>query len=132
MALKISLKPHEKLIIGGAVITNGTSACHFLVENNVPILRHADILTEKEATSPCRRIYLVIQLMYIDEQRSTELHPLYWELVKEVLDAAPSMKDLILQTSQYIVEGNLYKALKQAKQLISYEEELLRNATKSD
>lgn len=132
MPLKISLKPHEKLIIGGAVITNGSSATHFIVENNVPILRHADILTEREATSPCRRIYFVIQLMYIEEQRSSELHPIFWELVKELLEAAPSMKDLILLTSQYIVEGKLYKALKQAKKLIMYEEELLRNATKPD
>lgn len=132
MPLKITLKPHEKLIIGGAVITNGNTACHFLVENNVPILRHSDILTEKEATSPCRRIYLVIQLMYIDEQRSVELHHIFWDLVKELLEAAPSMKDLILQTSQYIVEGKLYKALKHAKKLISYEEELISNATKPD
>lgn len=132
MALKISLKPHEKLIIGGAVITNGNSACHFIIENTVPILRHGDILTEREATTPCRRIYLVIQLMYIDEQQSAELHPIFWELVKELLAAAPSMKDLILQISQYIVEGKLYKALKHAKKLISYEEELLSNATKSD
>jgi len=120
------------MIIGGAVIINGNSSSHFFIENNVPILRQADIMTEKEATSPCRRIYLVIQLMYLDEQNSAKLHPVYWDLVKAVVDAAPSMTDLILKTSQCIVAGKLYKALKHAKNLISYEEELLNHVTTSN
>ena len=59
MALKITLKPGERMIIGGAVLTNGNSAsCDLVVENKIPILRQKDILTEEKANSPCRRIYL--------------------------------------------------------------------------
>lgn len=130
MSLKISLKPNEKVILGGAVIQNGHSTCHLTVENNVPILRQADILGEHEANSPCKRIYFAIQLMYIDEQRSAEIHPIYWDLVKQVLDAAPSTRDLITQISEKILEGKLYQALKLAKNLISYEQELISNVTK--
>ena len=69
MALRISLKPHEKMILGGAVITNGNSfRCNLIIENKVPILREKDILSESEATSLCRQLYFVIQLMYIDEE----------------------------------------------------------------
>lgn len=131
MSLKLTLKPHEKVIIGGAVIQNGTSTTHFRVENNVPVLRQADILTEAEATTPCRRIYLAVQLMYIDERNSADLHPLYWDMVKEVVTAAPSMKDLLSQISQYILDGKFYQALKQARKLITYEEELLRHVSES-
>ncbi len=131
MALKLSLKPHEKVIIGGTVITNGASASQLIIENKVPILRERDILTEAKADTPCRRIYLVIQLMYIDEQRSTELHPLYWELVRDLLQAVPSAKGLIEQASQFILDGNYYGALKVTKKLIEYEKELLRNVSKS-
>jgi flagellar protein FlbT len=68
MALKISLKSGERMILGGAVVTNGSSgSCDLIVENKVPILRQKDILTEAKADSPCRRIYLTVQLMYIDE-----------------------------------------------------------------
>lgn len=130
MALKITLKPHEKVIIGGAVITNGTSSSQLRIENNVPILRQSDILTEQEATTPCRRVYLAIQLMYIDEKRSAEIHPLYWELVRELLGAAPSMKDLISQISQAILNDRFYQALKLTKKLVAYEEELLKNDPK--
>ena len=57
MPLKITLKPRERLILGGAVLRNGDGATHLLVENEVPILRERDILTEKNAASPCRRVY---------------------------------------------------------------------------
>ena len=131
MPLKLTLKPHEKVIIGGAVITNGGSASHFCVENNVAVLRQADILTEAQADTPCKRIYLAIQLMYIDEKSSSVLHPIYWELVKDVVEAAPSMKDLLSNISQYIIDGAYYQALKQAKKLILHEEELLKNVSES-
>ena len=130
MSLKITLKPYENVIIGGAVIKNGASSSHLLIENNVPILRQSDILSEHEATTPCRRIYLAIQLMYIDEKRSAEIHPIYWELVRELLGAAPSMKDLISQISQAILSDRYYQALKLTKKLVAYEEELLYNESK--
>jgi flagellar protein FlbT len=129
MSLKITLKPHEKIIVGGAVITNGTSTCHLSVENNVPVLRQTDIITNAEATTPCRRIYLAIQLMYIDEEKSTDILPLYRELVMELLGAVPSMKDLITQTNECILKKEYYQALKHARKLITYEEELLRNVS---
>ncbi len=131
MSLKLTLKPHEKIVVGGAVIKNGASTCHFSVENNVPVLRQTDIITEAEATTPCRRIYFAVQLMYIDGERSADILPIYSELVRELLGAAPSMKDLISQTSEYIVSGRYYQALKLAKKLITYEEELLRNVSKT-
>jgi flagellar protein FlbT len=132
MALKLALKPHERIILGGAVIRNGASSSHLLIENNVPILRQADILSEADADSPCRRIYFLIQLLYIDGDKNPELQPMYWELVSDVLSAAPSMKDLISQISQLIIKAKFYQALKIAKKLIQYEEELLNNVAKSD
>ena len=64
MALKITLKPNERMIIGGAAVTNGNSKCELLIENNVPILRQKNILKKEEANTPCSRIYFIIQVMY--------------------------------------------------------------------
>ena len=64
MALKITLKPNEKMIVGGAVVTNGNAKnSDLIIENNVPVLRQKDILSEQDAASHCSRIYFVIQLM---------------------------------------------------------------------
>jgi flagellar protein FlbT len=90
MALKIRLKPNEKLILGGAVITNGATKCEFRIENTVAILRESSILTPDEADTPARKIYLTIQLMYVDPQHLQDHQRLYWQLVKEFIDAAPS------------------------------------------
>lgn len=131
MPLKLTLKPHERVVLGGAVVRNGASTCHFVVENNVPILRQTDILSEAQATTPCRKIYFVIQLMYIDQAQHAELQPVYWSIVREVIEAAPSMKALISKTSQFIIDGKYYQALKTARKLIQYEEELVKNAKSS-
>jgi flagellar protein FlbT len=125
MALKIILKPHEKFIIGGAVITNGDAKSAFIVENEVPILREKDILTLTAADTPCKRIYFVIQLMYVDETNLPEHHKTYWELVKAVAETAPSRKPMLKEISENILNAQYYQALKLTKKLIDYEREVI-------
>ena len=84
MALKITIKPHERLIIGGAVIRNGSVKSEFVIENDVPILRAKDIMGLHEADTPCKRIYFAIQLMYVDQENLAEHHKIYWELVRDL------------------------------------------------
>ena len=132
MALKITLKPGERMILGGAVVTNGSSgSCDLIVENKIPILRQKDILSEEKATSPCRRIYLAVQLMYIDEPNLSTYHKLYWDLVTEVVKAAPSTVGLIDAISEHILERKYYQALKLTKRLIDYEQEVIRRVSGS-
>ncbi len=129
MPLKIALKPKEKLYIGGAVISNGDSHSEFTVLNTTTILREKDILTEETATSPCRRIYLTIQLMYMDgDENLTEHHKNYWAEVYDVMEAAPSFRELLTEISELILVDNYYKALKIAKKLIDKETEVIKNA----
>ena len=70
------------MIVGGAVVTNGNAknSC-LIIENNVPVLRQKDILSDKDATSHCSRIYFIIQLMYIDPENMTDHQQIYWKLV---------------------------------------------------
>ena len=118
------------MVLAGAVVKNGPTVAHLQIENQVPLLRQKDILAESEATSPCKKIYLVVQLAYIGGGLTSELAQVYWDLVRDVLVAAPSTNDLISQISTYILDSNFYAALKIAKKLISYEEELMNHATK--
>jgi flagellar protein FlbT len=130
MALKLTLKPGERMILGGAVVTNGSSgSCDLIVENKVPILRQKDILTDENANSPCRRIYLSIQLMYIDEPNLSTYNKLYWKLVGDVVRAAPSTVGLIDAISEHILHRNYYQALKLTKRLVEYEREAIEHAS---
>ena len=67
MALKVELKPGEKLLVGNCIITNSDQRTRLFIDGNAPILREKDILTSETADTPAKRIYLAVQLMYIDE-----------------------------------------------------------------
>ncbi len=131
MALKITLKPHEKFILGGAVIANGDAKSTFVLENDVPILREKDILTLQSANTPCRKIYFAIQLMYVDGKNLPEHHKTYWELVREVAKAAPSTKALLQEISNDILNDRYYQALKLTKKLIEFETEVVNRVRRT-
>ena len=127
MALKISLKPYERIIIGGAVLQNGGARSDFVIENSVPILREKDIMGLNDANSPCRRIYFTIQLMYVDDKNIEEHRATYWILVKDVTNAAPSTVGLIDQISEHILHDRYYQALKLTNKLIEYEQGVINH-----
>ncbi len=131
MALKITLKPHEKFILGGAAITNGEARSTFVLENDVPVLREKDIMTLKSADTPSKRIYFAIQLMYVDGKNLAEHHRTYWELVREVATAAPSQTELLQEISTNILQDRFYQALKLTKKLIEYETEVVSRVRSS-
>jgi flagellar biosynthesis repressor protein FlbT len=127
MGLKISLKPDERIIIGGAVLKNGSARSDFVIENSVPILRGKDIMSLTDADSPCRRIYFAIQLMYVDEKNLAEHRTTYWKLVKDVINAAPSTTLQIDRISDHLLHDRHYQALKLAKELIEYEQGVMNH-----
>ncbi len=131
MPLRLELKPNEKLFIGGAVLVNGDSRATMTVMNDIPILREKDILTEVTADTPCKRIYLAIQLMYMDQAELAKYHQLYWSLVRDLIGAVPSTAGHIAAISDLILEARYYQALKQTLGLIEYETELMTNASQS-
>ncbi len=114
------------MIIGGAVVANGgKTSCNLVVENKTPILRQKDIINESEADSPCRRVYFAIQLMYVDQENLAIHQDLYWKLVRQLIDAVPSLTVPIDGINEHIVNGEYYLALKLASELINYEQEVI-------
>ncbi len=125
MSLKIRLKPHEKMLIGHAVIRNGDKASEFHVENTAAILREKDIMKEDAATSPARRLYFLVQLMYVDNENLVTYHNAYWDLTRQILLAAPSTAKLLEEISSLVVSHDYYQALKSTRKLIDHEQQLL-------
>jgi flagellar protein FlbT len=131
MTLKITLKPNERMIIGRAVLRNGDMKCNLMIENKVPILREKDIIGENQADSPARRIYYIIQLMYIDEENIKEYHKTYWTLVRDFIKAVPSATGIVDQINQNILSEKYYHALKMTKKLLTYEIDLFNQFSKA-
>lgn len=130
MALIIDLKPGEKILIGEAVITNDDQRTRLHIAGDSPILREKDVMKEEEADTPCKKIYFLIQCMYL-ASNAEEYFEKYFKLVKEIQNNAPTTSFLFMVINEKIIEGHYYKAMKDAKELIQYEEDLIKNATKA-
>ena len=128
MALKVELKPHERIIIGNCVVTNTDQRARLLIDGDrIPILREKDILTPDTADTPSKLIYLAVQLMYLSPDPMAN-HPTYFSLVRDILSAMPSAWPFIEGINNHILNGDLYHALKEAKKLIDHEEKLIQSA----
>lgn len=130
MALKVELKPGERFILGDSVITNDKQRTRLFIEGNAPILREKDILRPEHADSPSKKVYLIIQMMYLSS-KPEEHHDMYFKLINDLVAAAPSMTIHVAEINNHILTDSYYKALKTAQAMIAYEEKLLDNAKRS-
>ncbi|HEV7345658.1 MAG TPA: flagellar biosynthesis repressor FlbT [Devosia sp.] len=128
MALKVELKPGEKLLVGNCIITNSDQRTRLFIDGKSPILREKDILTTRTADTPAKRIYLAVQLMYIEDDIGGS-QDTYFSLVNDFLEAVPSASGIVNEINNEILTGALYKALKAANRLIEYEQDLLNHVS---
>ena len=128
MALKVELKPGEKLLVGNCIITNSDQRTRLYIDGRAPILREKDILTTATADTPAKRIYLAVQLMYIEDDIGPTTDQ-FFALVNDFIEAVPSSVEIVNQINNEILTGQLYKALKASQRLIEYEQELLSHAS---
>jgi flagellar protein FlbT len=126
MALIIDLKPGEKILIGTAVVTNDDQRTRLHISGEAPILREKDVLQEEDADTPCKKVYFLVQCMYL-ARNPREYHPKYFEMLKMIQQAAPSTSVFFMKINENIIQGHYYKALREAKDLIAHEQELLAN-----
>jgi flagellar biosynthesis repressor protein FlbT len=125
MALKVELKPHERIIIGNCVVTNTDQRARLLIDGeNVPILREKDIITPETADTPAKLVYLAVQLMYISPDPKGQ-HSTYFHLLRDIITTMPGGWPIIETINTGILNGDLYRALKEARKLIAYEKKLI-------
>ena len=131
MALKVELKPGERIILGNSVITNGGHRASLLIEGQAPILREKSIMRAEEANTPSKRIYMVIQLMYLSPNPAQH-HAEYFALIRDLMTAAASTVPFIDRINNLMLTGSYYKALREAEALIAHEEDILAYASGSE
>jgi flagellar protein FlbT len=129
MALKLNLKPHEKCIIGGAAVQNGTKMASLMIANQTTVLREKHIMTEEKANTIAKQIYFVVQLIYLDGgiDNSKQNHEIFFKLIREFIDLSPSsaVLEMIAKIGQHLLDGIDYKALAECRNLVEYETSML-------
>ncbi|WP_203294138.1 flagellar biosynthesis repressor FlbT [Maricaulis parjimensis] len=127
MPLKISLKPGERFVLNGAVIENGERRANLVLKNKAAVLREKDILHEEDVTTPVRRIYFPIMMMYLSDKADDKLYDEFVLRMNEFMGVVtnPDVLTVCVAISRDVMAGEHYKALMGCRKLMTYEAERL-------
>lgn len=132
MPLKLSLKPGEKFVLNGAVVQNGDRRGTLILQNKASVLREKDIMQEDEVSSPSRRIYFPVMMMYLDEAGAQRYYDEFVRRLSEFMGAVrnPEILAECVNISRHAMAREYYKALMLCRKLIEYEDERLGHVAK--
>ncbi|MBM3555920.1 MAG: flagellar biosynthesis repressor FlbT [Alphaproteobacteria bacterium] len=129
MATTLTLKAKEKCAVNGAVLVAGPKGATFSLRNDALVLRQDDILLEKEANTPAKRIYFFVMLSCLDRENAQDYYP---RLVDYLYDFATTtslidVKQALVNIMRDVNDGALVRALRTARALVEYEANVLRH-----
>jgi len=125
--LKLSLKPGEKFVLNGAVVQNGDRRGVLVLQNKASVLREKDIMQPDEATTPARRIYFPVMMMYLDEAGAERQYEEFATRLTEFMGVVrnPDVLGDCIAISKHVMAREYYKALMLSRKLIEYEDQRL-------
>lgn len=128
MPLKVDLKPGDKFIFNGSVVSVGKDGRSLILQNEAVLLRDKDVMQEDEANTPAKRIYFSIMCMYIDPNSRNAHETAFHRLTEELMEATTlsEIKRSLILIERDVAGGNYYRALKTCKVLITAEAEILK------
>lgn len=112
MPLKFSLRPGEKVIVNGAVIGRGEEPGTFYLYNKANFLRGREVMKEEAATSVEKKLYLIIQLMYLFPEDLVESIKKFEAVLEQTLAERPETAADLEQVAQFVLQQDYYRALK--------------------
>lgn len=123
MPLKLSLKPGERFVLNGAVVQNGDRRGVLVLQNKASVLREKDIMQAEDASTPARRIYFPVMMMYLDEGNAPSYFEEFSTRLAEFMSviANPDTLADCVMVSKHVLGREYYKALMACRQLIDYE-----------
>jgi len=128
MPLKLVLKPKEKLIVNGAVVSNGSPrAVTLTFHNKAQLLQQKDVLLQEEATTPLLRTYFALQCMYLDNDNMETHHNQFVAFSSELFAATGNaeIRGAIAAAVNHVGMGEFYKALSALRAALPVEKRLL-------
>lgn len=121
MPLKLVLRPGEKLIVNGAVLGVGDHPVSLFFYNKVNFLRGREIMKEENCDTIEKKLYFIIQLIYIFPE-DAELNLIKFGIILEEARLSQQGENAIFDDIQTLVQsGNYYRALKICRKLFPAE-----------
>lgn len=132
-ALKITLKPNEKIYVNGAVIkTDRKVSLEFL--NDVDFLLEAHVMQPEQAVTPLRQLYFIVQVMLMTPGDTASARELFRNSLPMVLACFDDQRLLsaLKHVDQLVAEGQVFEALKLLRNFFDLETEVLSRLTQSE
>lgn len=125
MPLKLSLKPGEKFVLNGAVVQNGDRRTTLVLQNKASVLREKDIMQPEQASTPSRRVYFPLMMMYLEDGANNRYYDEFAQRLTEFMGAIrnPEVLADCVAISKHAMSREYYKALMMCRKLIEYEDE---------
>ena len=104
-----------------------------LLQNKASILREKDIIQPEDVTTPARRVYFPIMMMYLDPAEANRFFDEFVLRLNEFMSVIGSTEVLkeCVSLSREIMAADYYKALTRCRKLLNYEQGLLGNVDTS-
>ncbi|MGB3454755.1 MAG: flagellar biosynthesis repressor FlbT [Litorimonas sp.] len=126
--LLISLKPNEKFLVNGALLSNGPKRGQICVEGeNVNVLRLSDVIHPDEVRTPVTRLYSAVQTLLSGDAAGSEAMDRVEQNYRSLMSVfeGTTLAETLGKSYKAWVDGRVYSALCRLKPLIPVEADLL-------
>ncbi len=125
MALKLVLKPDERIVVNGCMMRNSSRRVVLSVESHADVVRGHDLLDEDAPVTPVSRVYYLVQNALIHSRLREDLVPV---IQREMANLAttfgnPSLGH-IFEAANFVSIGDYYKAMRALRPVLEHEAKL--------
>ena len=131
MPLKLTLKPHERIVINGCAIRNSERRQVLIVESQADVVRGKDLLEPEVAATPVSKVYYLVQTVLINSETREKLLPVIQQNLGVLATVfGSSTVSHIFEAANFVSQGDYYKALSELRPVLRHEEEVLKSASR--
>lgn len=125
MALRLTLKPNERIVINGCVVQNSDRRQMITIENQADVVREADLLKEDEARTPVKEVYFLIQASLLDQKVREKLVPVIQKKLGKLVPVFhDDMSKHLFDAAQHVSTADFYNAMRALRAVMNYEAQL--------
>ena len=126
MALNLTLKPFERIVVNGCMMRNGGRKTTMRVENRADIIRETDLLKPDSESTPVNAAYFLIQSALIyPERRETLAKAAQKQLAKLATAFSAALVPHVFEAANNVSRGEYFAALRNLRPLQAREREVL-------
>jgi len=126
MALTLTLKPNERIVVNGCAMRNSGRRHVIMIESHADVIRGQDLLDENDAATPVGKAYFLIQTVLIQADLREKLIPVIQQhlaALATVFGGDNLMR--IFEAANYVSQSDYYKALRALRAVMQHEAQLL-------